>query len=111
MKTRGDYDAAVLIVGAVVRAWDPYRLIESGAPADEFDAEIAKVVSCIPGISSAATAAAALSSVFSASFEPERFSPAQCAVPGQDLFIRLSIAGFIQNETAGRDAVDEQGVR
>jgi len=95
MRTRDDYDAALLIVEAVVRAWDPYSLISSGAPVDEFDAEIAKVVACVPRISSAATAAAALSSVFSASFEPEQFSPAQCAVPGQELFAKLSAAGLV----------------
>jgi hypothetical protein len=95
MRTRKDFDAALLIVASVVRSWDPYRLIGSGASPDEFDAEIAKVVSHVPRISNAATAAAALSSVFSASLEPELFSPAQCAAPGQELFAKLSAAGLV----------------
>ena len=95
MRTREDFDAALLIVASVVRSWDPYRLAGSGAPPDEFDAEIAKVASCIPGISNAATAAAALASVFSASFEPELFSPAQCVAPGHELFAKLSAAGLL----------------
>ena len=95
MRTREDFDAAFLVVASVVRSWDPFSLIASGAPPDEFDAEIAKVVSCIPRISSAASAAAALSSVFSASFEPEDLSPDQCAVPGRELFAKLSAAGLV----------------
>ena len=95
MRTRQDFDAGLSIVASVVRSWDPYRLLDSGAPPDEFDAQIAKVVACIPRISNAAAAAAALSSAFSASFEPELFSPAQCAVPGQELFAKLSAAGLV----------------
>ena len=95
MQTREDFGAAFLLVASVVRSGDPFCLIGTGAPSDEFDAEIAKLVSCIPRISSAASAAAALSSVFSASFEPTLFSSAQCAVPGQQLFAKLSAAGLV----------------
>jgi len=95
MRTRKDYDAALLVVESVVRSWDPYRFIGEGAPADEFDAEIAKVVACIPRISDSASAASALSSVFSASFGSELFSPTQCAVPAQELFAKLSSAGLV----------------
>jgi len=94
MKSRDDYDAALHIVGAVVRSWDPYSLISSGAPSDEFDSEISKVATLVPGISSPSAAAAALSTVFSAVFEPELFSPAQCSVPGQELFAKLAAAGL-----------------
>jgi hypothetical protein len=94
MKSRDDYDAALHIVGAVVRSWDPCGLISSGAPTYEFDSEIAQLVTLVPSISSPSAAAAALSSVFSASFEPELFSPAQCSVPGQELFAKLAAAGL-----------------
>lgn len=86
MKSRSDYEAALLVVGPVVRSWDPYSLIGSGAPANEFDAEIAQLVTYIPRITSPAAAAAAVSAVFSAAFEPEIFSSSQCAVFGQELF-------------------------
>ena len=94
MKSRDDYDAALRIVEAVVRSWDPYSLISSGAPTNEFDSEIAQVVTLVPGISSPSAAAAALSSAFSAVFEPELFSSAQCSVPGQELFAKLAAAGL-----------------
>jgi len=97
MRTREDFDAALLVVASVVQSWDPFSLIGSGAPHGEFDAEIAKVVSRIPTISSAASAAAALSSVFSASFGPEHFSPVQCAVPGRELFAKLSATGLVRS--------------
>ena len=95
MRTREDFDAALPLVASVVRSWDPCDLLALGAPPDEFDGEIARVVSCIPRISNAAAAAEVLSSVFSASFEPELFSSAQCAVPGEELFASLSAAGLV----------------
>ena len=94
MRSRDDYDAALHIVASVVCSWDPYSLINSGAPIDEFDSEIAQVVALVPSISSPSAAAAALSAVFSAAFEPELFSPAQCSVPGQELFSKLAAAGL-----------------
>jgi hypothetical protein len=42
------YKRALDVVGAVVRDWDPYGLIDGGAPADEFDSEIAAVITQIP---------------------------------------------------------------
>ena len=95
MNSRGDYNAALRIVEVVVRSWDPYSLISSGAPTNEFDSEIAQVVTLVPGICSPSAAAAALSSAFSAAFEPEHFSPAQCSVPGQELFAKLAAAGLV----------------
>ena len=94
MKSREDFDAAFEIVSNVVRSWDPYCLIGSGAPADEFDAEIGRLVARIPHITSSAAAAAAISDVFSTAFEPKLFSPAQCAAPAEKLFARLSAAGL-----------------
>lgn len=98
MKTREDYDAAILIVGSIVRSWDPYHLLASGSPSDEFDAEIAAIVTHIPRITSSSTAAAALSSVMSAAFEPELFSPSQCLNQGQELFTKLSAARLVPKD-------------
>ena len=95
MKSREDFDAAYEIVGSVMRAWDPYCLLGSGAPDDEFDPEISRLVARIPHITSSSAAAAVISEVFSAAFEPELFSPAQCAGPAQELFARLSAAGLV----------------
>jgi hypothetical protein len=95
MKTRGDYDKALTVVGAFVRSWDPYCLLAEGAPADEFDAEIAKLVAHIPRISDPSSAANVISSVFSASFEAELFTPMHCAAQGEELFSTLLAAGLV----------------
>ena len=34
MHNRADYEKALVIVGSVERAWDPYCLLEGGAPTD-----------------------------------------------------------------------------
>ena len=100
MKTRTDYDDAVATVGSVIRAWDPYSLLASGAPADEFDAEITRLVPRIRHIHSPADAATEISSVFSAAFEPEYFTPQACAEVGTRLFERLQEAGLLSTPTA-----------
>ena len=95
MRNRNDYEKAIGVVGAFIREWDPYSLIEEGAPDDEFDAEIAKLVTYIPRIRFAADAAQAMSEVFSTAFEAELFSATQCAEPGEALFARLVAAGLV----------------
>ena len=95
MQTRDDYKQAFAVVASVVRQWDPYRLLEGGAPSDEFDAEIAKIVTYIPRIHTAQDAAQALSSVFSAAFEPHLFTPEACAQPGMLLYSRLAESGLV----------------
>jgi hypothetical protein len=50
-----------------------------------------------------------LTSVFSVSFGPERFSPAEPAIPERDLFARLSLAGPIRTDAAGRGAISGNG--
>jgi hypothetical protein len=94
MNNRRDYDKAVAVVGEVIRRWDPYSLIKGGAPSDEFELEIAKVVAHIPRIGSSADAVKALSTVFSQAFEPDLFTETRCAVPGNELFAALSAANL-----------------
>jgi len=94
MQSREIYERAVAIVASVVREWDPYALLAAGAPPDEFEAEIAKVVTYVPHIRNAHDATQALSSVFSAAFEPHLFTPAACAQQGTVLFARLVAAGL-----------------
>ncbi len=89
------YKRALEVVGAVVREWDPYRLIAGGAPADEFDSEIAAVVTQILRIKTEKVAVLALSRVFSSAFEPERFTPEQCREVGKKLFVALSVNGLV----------------
>jgi hypothetical protein len=94
MKTQSDYQRALKIVGEVVRAWDPYSLLENGAPSDEFDPEIALLVARIASIRSAHDATQAVSSVFSAQFEPGDFPVEACAETGAALYARLVASGL-----------------
>jgi hypothetical protein len=89
------YKRALQVVGSVVREWDPYSLIAGGAPADEFDSEIAGVVAQIPRIKTENEAVLALSRVFSSAFEAERFTPEECTEAGKKLFAALSANGFV----------------
>ena len=95
MKSRADYEKALAVVGSVIREWDPYCLLAHGAPLDEFDAEIAKVVMHIPRIRSPQDAASALSTVFSHAFEADLFLPEACAAQGEALYDSLSKAGLL----------------
>jgi hypothetical protein len=95
MKDRDDYERAIQVVRAVVHRWDPYDLLGSGCPLDEFDSEIASVVTQIPRIRSNADAACALSRVFSSAFEPEKFSIEACSAPGTELYAALLADGLL----------------
>jgi hypothetical protein len=90
MRTRADYERAIEAVREVIHRWDPYGLLGSGCPPDEFDREIAAVVAQVPRIRSRADATQALSRAFSSAFDPERFRPEDCAAGGAELFEALS---------------------
>jgi hypothetical protein len=94
MRSHADYKTATALVGDIIRKWDPYCLLSEGAPSDEFEGEISRVVAHIPRITSAAAAAQVLSQVFSDSFEPELFTPGKCEVPASELFARLVASGL-----------------
>jgi hypothetical protein len=96
MKDRADYEKALVVVESVVRDWNPYSLLDGETPGDEFDAEIAQLVTYIPSISSPTDAALAISAVFSKAFEPELFKPSDCSAPGKELFARLASAGLVR---------------
>ena len=95
MRTRAGYDRAFAVVRDVIHEWDPYALIGAGAPGDEWDSEIASLVAQIPRITSENAAAHALSRVFSSAFQPEGFSPADCAEVGKRLYSSLAESGLL----------------
>jgi len=96
MKSRDDHEKTVAVVASIVYRWDPYGLLESGAPRSEFDAEIGRVVAQVPEMREPKDATLALSKVFSAAFEPHLFTPAACASYGEMLFRQLVEAGLVQ---------------
>jgi hypothetical protein len=89
------YRELLALVTRVIAEWDPYALLAGGAPRDEFDAEIASVVTQVQRIKSAADAAHVVSRVFSSSFEPDLFTPEACAQVGKRLFAELQARGFV----------------
>lgn len=96
MQTRHDYERAFEVVREVIHKWDPYGLLEIGAPAHEFDHEIARLVAQITHITSDADAANAVSRVFSQAFHPEGFGPLDCAEVGSHLFRALTASGLVK---------------
>jgi len=44
MKTKKDYKHTQFVVKKIIDAWDPYALLEGGAPDDEFASEIDEIV-------------------------------------------------------------------
>lgn len=85
-----------LIVRKVIHGWDPYHLLEGGAPDDEWDREILQIVGRVGRIHSAFDAAAIVSEVFTEAFHPEGFGPDDCAEVGSKLFSALQEAGIIE---------------
>jgi hypothetical protein len=83
------------VTATVIRSWDPYWLLASGPPLDEFDREISSVVAQIPRIHSAVDASHAVSRVFASSFQADEFTVEKCSEVGQKLYAALSEQGLI----------------
>ena len=82
------------VVRKVIHAWDPYSLIEGGAPEGEWNSEILQIVGRLDLVTSPAAAAATVSTIFTSAFQPEGFSPEDCADVGQKLFDALKEANL-----------------
>ena len=94
-----DYEAARSIVRSVIHGWDPYSLLAGGAPHDEWDDEIVRVVARVPEIEAAPDAARVVSEVFSTAFHPDEFSTTECTEVGQRLYHQLAESGLLRRGT------------
>jgi len=47
MAIRARDKQVLLIVRKLIHDWDPYRLLEIGAPEDEWDREILRIAGCV----------------------------------------------------------------
>jgi len=83
------------VVGEIIREWDPDGLLAGGAPPDEYDGEIARILPHVRQIQSAADAAAVVSGVFASAFGRDDSSEAYAAV-GERLFSALRENGFVR---------------
>ena len=89
MNNQQDWKSTEAIVRKVIHEWDPYHLLEGGAPADEWDQEILQITSHVGIFTSPTQAAAVISDVFSRAFQPEGFSEEDCADVGRKLYHAL----------------------
>ena len=94
-ESKKKYKQMLSIVKVVIDRWDPYGLLDGGAPEDEFENEIALVVAKVKRIRTEDDAARVLSEVFSETFEPHLFTVEACTQVGHELFHDLKKANFI----------------
>jgi hypothetical protein len=95
VKSKADYGTALAIVREELRRWDPYSLLESGAPRDELDSEAALIVARLQGVRSESQLTDAISSVFGKCFEPAHFPLAACAQVSGRIYARLHAAQLL----------------
>ena len=95
LKSRDDYDRAIAVTREVVHAWDPYDLISGGAPADEFDDEIARLVARLPRITEAKDAGQHVEEIFTAQFGRGVIDRAEADAIGERWFAALTEAGLM----------------
>lgn len=89
------YRDLLTLVSASINEWDPYSLVASGSPTDEFAPEVARVAAAAPGVTSEAELASVISRVFTCSFGPDNFTPQSCADVASRLFAQLRAHGFV----------------
>ncbi len=77
------------VVRKVIHTWDPYSLLEGGAPEDEWDGEILQIVGRVSLCTSPEAATEAVAGVFTSAFQPDGFTPNECADVGRKLFDAL----------------------
>ncbi len=98
MTDRNQWNRIEPVVRKVIHEWDPYGLLEIGAPKDEWDREILQIVGRVSRIDSPSDAVKILSDVFTEAFQPEGFGQDECAEVGRKLYDALKDAGLIKIE-------------
>lgn len=73
-----DYREIVQIIKTALNEWDPYNLIEGGAPEDEFAEEATQIAAKIKKTETPAELAQVISDVFSRNFERDVFPVEAC---------------------------------
>lgn len=70
----------------IINKWDPYSLVEEGAPKDEFEAEIAVILAKLKGRSSVDEIAKLVSEVFTNAFDAT-FTVESCRVVAEKIYV------------------------
>jgi len=89
------YKNLIEMIRSVINKWDPYGLIASGAPKDEFDIEIMDIAVKVQAIHTEKDAILVISEVFSKWFNPKDFTLQYCDRVGKELFMKLKEEKFI----------------
>ena len=93
-QSKKDYEKAGRLVKAEIHKWDPYSLMATDSPDDEFDGEIRSIVKQIPRIKSKVDADHAVSRTFSSSFKAENLDVDSCLEIGEKIFNVLASEGL-----------------
>lgn len=73
-----EYQEILVIVMQALNEWDPYELIEAGAPENEFTEEATRIAANIKNTKTPTELAHVISDVFSRSFGSDVFSVEEC---------------------------------
>ena len=95
MKTKRDYKTAFTIVKEAIAKADPYSLLKTGSPDDEFDGEVRFIVSQLPRCKSPNDVARAIAKTFTSTFG-EEFKPEQFEQQGEEVFRSLREQGLVE---------------
>jgi hypothetical protein len=94
MKSREDYDRAIVLTRRLVHEWDPLEVLKLGGPEDEFDDEIARLVARIPRLDGPEDAGRHVAEVFTAQFGPDVLDAKDAARMGALWYAALLDAGL-----------------
>jgi hypothetical protein len=94
VKSREDYDRALMLTRRLVREWDPHSLLALGSPDDEFDDEIARLVARIPRLNGPEDAGRHVAEVFTAQFGRDVLDARDAARMGALWYAALLDAGL-----------------
>jgi hypothetical protein len=95
MRTRDDYDRAFAIVRAAVARWDPALLLSGGAPADEWDAEIASLLPKLRTSKTSANLADELFALFGGRCGQATVGFEECRAAATEIILRLKTEALI----------------
>ncbi|HBA89724.1 MAG TPA: hypothetical protein DCZ75_17580 [Geobacter sp.] len=89
MAPEQDYREIVRIIKTALNEWDPYDLIQSGAPDDEFTEEAIQIAAKVKKTESPAELAQVISDIFSRNFESDLFQVEACSQVASRIFGEL----------------------
>jgi hypothetical protein len=95
MRDRQQYDLAFALVRESLAKWDALQHINAGAPPDEWDDEVARIVARLRDAQTPAQVGAAIGEVFSDALGSSGPDAASCVELGRALHSRLRVAGIL----------------